>query len=423
MKAFTFLFLALSLVLLYGCSEDTCVNEQTYTVYHPVYVHPDTIDKEIILEPARPLKAPGKIYFYNDYIFINEPFEGFHIINNSVPSAPINERFVKLEGNVDLAVINDYLYADAYTDLVVVDLHNMNKPTQINRKPDVFKSQYEKLQSGAFFSHYKNSKVTTTIDCNHPYWGREYYSKDGNLNVASGFDPSVGGNGGVIPGGAVGKGGSLARFTISKEHLYVVGTNQLYTISVGQDGSVSEPTVTDLPWGIETIFPYQDFLLVGANNGMHLISIADPANPQIRGKFDHARSCDPVVAENDIAYVTLRNGTECQGYINQLEIIDVKNVEKPTLLHTIPMDHPHGLAVEEDYLYLCEGIHGLKVFKTTDLANIKSNQVGSYNNFHAWDVISLKGHSLLVIGNDGFRQYDHNDPTNLKLISTIPVQN
>lgn len=420
-QIFTFLLLV---CLFQSCTKDTCTNKQTYNVYDPVYVLPDSVDKNITIESARPLKNPGKIYFYKDYIFINEPYEGFHIINNKIPSAPVNERFVKLQGNVDLAVMNDYLYADAYIDLVIIDLRNMDNIKQTDRKAGVFNSHYHYQGSGAILSHYKKTERTETVDCSNEYYGRGFFFKNNsliaNVKFSSGFDAS--GRGGVIPGGAVGQGGSLARFTLSKGHLYAIGNSELYSFTINESGQVNDPKITNLPWGIETIFPYKEYLFVGANNGMHLLSIENPSEPTVTGTFQHARACDPVVAQDDIAYVTLRDGTECQGFLNQLEIIDVKDVKNPKLLYTVPMDNPHGLAVDGDYLYLCEGTHGLKVFNTKDLANLKDNQVGSYKDFHAWDVISLSGHSLLVIGNDGFRQYDHSNPEKLVLISTIPVQ-
>jgi hypothetical protein len=232
---------------------------------------------------------------------------------------------------------------------------------------------------------------------------------------------SQSGTGGIAPS-QVGKGGSMARFTISKQHLYAIGSNEIFALHIQDNGTVSDPVSTPLPWGIETIFPYKDYLFIGAAAGMHILTLEDAARPKLASTFEHARACDPVVVDDDIAFVTLRDGSECAGFTNQLEVIDVKDILKPKKLHTFAMSHPHGLAVDNGYLYLCEGKHGLRVFDIADLAKINSNEVGHYTGFHAWDAISLTGHSLLLIGEDGFRQYDHNDPKNLKLISKIGKQ-
>ena len=74
--------------------------------------------------PSQALKNPGKIYIYGNYIFLNEPDAGIHIIDNSQPTAPKNLAFIPIPGNVDLAVTGNTLYADSYSDLVTFDISN-----------------------------------------------------------------------------------------------------------------------------------------------------------------------------------------------------------------------------------------------------------------------------------------------------------
>lgn len=418
MKKGLFLLTLLWMVFIASCTKDKCTNEMTYSLIEPVYVLPDSLSQPAESQAPRKVQNPGKIYFYKDYIFINEPREGFHVINNEDPANPINEQFIAIKGNVDIAVMNDYLYADAYTDLVILDLKNVRAITQINRKPDVFKSYYHQYANGYILSHYKETKVQQTLDCSNVNFGKPYYEdalglfydKSNSLSSTSG---SI-----VLPS-QVGKGGSMARITINKGYIYTIGQSEIFALQIHNNGSVSDPTHTSLPWGIETIFPYKEYLFIGAAAGMHILSLENPSIPKLASTFEHARACDPVVVQDDIAYVTLRDGTECQGFVNQLDVIDVKDILKPKYMYSHKMSHPHGLAVEGDYLYLCEGQHGLKVFDIKDKAKISANQVGHYQGFHAWDAISLTGHSLLIIGEDGLRQYDHKDPNNLVLLSKI----
>ncbi|RZK15754.1 MAG: hypothetical protein EOO86_15965, partial [Pedobacter sp.] len=91
---------------------------------------------------ATEAKKTGKIYIYNDYLFINEPNEGIHIYNNVNPSAPVNIAFVQIPGNVDLAIHNNILYADSFIDLLAFDISNMNSIKQVKRVNDVFKQVY-----------------------------------------------------------------------------------------------------------------------------------------------------------------------------------------------------------------------------------------------------------------------------------------
>ncbi|MBK9254903.1 MAG: hypothetical protein IPM42_05395 [Saprospiraceae bacterium] len=407
-----------------SCTKDSCTNKVTYTEYTPVYVLPEEYKKPARTEAPKTITHPGKIYFYKDYIFINEIREGFHMVNNQDPSNPVNERFIAISGNIDFAVMNDYLYADSYTDLVIIDLRNIQNPTQVFRKEGVFNTHYFTNGSNALLSHYKETDITTTIDCDDPHWGNTwFFNKNGNVLIdVFAFDNAGSVNSSNNGSPVVGQGGSMARFTITHSHLYAIGNSEMYAMPIQSNGDVSEPVKTQLPWGIETLFPYQNYLFVGANNGMHIMDLKIPSAPVHVSTFTHARACDPVVVQNDIAFVTLRSGSRCDGFLNQLEVLDVKDILNPKLLHTFPMENPHGLAVEGNYLYLCEGEFGLKVFDISDLSKIGQKKVEHKTGFHAWDAIAVKNKALLVIGNDGFRQYDYKKPTDLKLLSRIDVK-
>ena len=130
----------------------------------------------------------------------------------------------------------------------------------------------------------------------------------------------------------------------------------------------------DIEWGIETIFPYEDKLFIGARNGMHIFDNSNPSNPVQVSSFLHVRSCDPVVVQDDTAYVTLRGGfEECNGFTNQLDVIDISDISDPQLIASYPMDFPNGLGIDGSSLFICEGQFGLKVFDATDPLTIGDN--------------------------------------------------
>lgn len=66
-----------------------------------------------------------KIYAYKDYIFINDVDKGFHVIDNQDASNPKSIAFIKLEGNYDVSVKDDKLFADSYGDLVIFDISDV----------------------------------------------------------------------------------------------------------------------------------------------------------------------------------------------------------------------------------------------------------------------------------------------------------
>jgi hypothetical protein len=415
------------MVFAMSCVTDSCSKERTYIRYDQVFVTPDDYrPSEVNFEEPRAMKQPGKIYFYQNLILINEVREGIHFVDNSNPKNPQQLGFLPIPGNHDMAIQNDVLYADGYTDLVLIDISTVSNPRLLDRREDVFQSHYFGNAEG-ITSHYEPTEVTETIDCDNPEWGQSWFRQgnavflDQSLWSGNAETYIASGPTGGPQVNQTGQGGSMARFTITKNHLYAVGSAEIFSLPIAADGSVGPSTETDLPWGIETIFPYEDLLFLGANNGMHIMSLDDPDQPKHESTFTHANACDPVVVQNDIAYVTLRGGTTCGGFNNQLDVLDVSDIHNPELLHTYSMSNPHGLAVLDNLLFICEGEHGLKVFDVDDISQIDENQYSHLTGFHAFDAIALRGTSLLVIGDDGFRQYDFSAPTNMELMSHIYV--
>jgi hypothetical protein len=81
------------------------------------------------------------------------------------------------------------------------------------------------------------------------------------------------------------------------------------------------------------------------------------------------------------------------------------------------MKRPFGLAVTNDYLYLCDD--GLKIFDKTNPLDLKEKS--HTTGFDAYDIIALDASQLILIGADGFYQFDASDPANPKQLSRIPV--
>jgi hypothetical protein len=410
------LYLALMLLfawVLNGCLEDNCTRETKFIQYTPVYLTSQELQDVKVTSP-RTLEKPGKIYFYKHLIFINEINEGIHIIDNSEPSNPINLSFIQIPANIDMAVYDKYLYADNGDDLLTFNISNLDNIELVDREEDVFPQLYE--YDGQIMAYYETEEVMEEVDCasNGGFIerGGGIFLASANVDMAS------------VPGSAEsGVGGSMARFTISQGHLYVVDDWQLNVFNVANDAASPEKiNDVNVGWGIETIFPYGDKLFIGSSAGMFIFENSDPTAPYQLSNFEHARACDPVYVKDNYAYVTLRSGTWCEGYTDQLDLIDISDLEKPSLEKTFKMDNPHGLSIKENDLYLCEGDFGLKVFDISDPMKLDKKKRSHLEDFHAYDVISVPGTDvLLVIGDDGFYQFDASDPKNLVQISKIEV--
>jgi hypothetical protein len=394
-----------------SCVKDTC--KKTYRIYTPQYKKLSQVRAEMTSQPAEAIASPGKLYVYGNYIFLNERGKGVHIIDNSNPAAPRNTAFIKIPGSYDMAVKGNYLYADSYSDLVVLDISNPNNVTPKKFIDNILKdygiywgNQTDPAKVDVLVGY---SERDTTVDCNYPWfrWG-------GCANCAV-FDSR---GGAVVAAPVNGVSGSMARLTIAKDYLYGVSTSSLYSFSL-EDASNPKLTANKMfGWGIETIYPFRDKLFIGSTSGMFIYDITNPSNPAAMGQFSHVRSCDPVIADDDYAFVTLRSGTTCQGFNNQLDILDIKYLSSPTLLKTYQMTNPHGLSKDGNLLFICDGKDGLKIYDCTNLNDLQL--VKRFKELNTYDVIAMNGIAILV-AEDGLYQFDYTNKNNIRMISRIAI--
>jgi hypothetical protein len=429
--SFYAIFLLFS-VLFQGCLKDTCKDVQTFTQWNPVFKTDAEMNVNPIFEVTRALKNPGKIYFYDKYLLINEQKRGIHIIDNSNLTAPKNIGFIKIDGNIDMAIKGNMLYVDSYDDLLCIDITSITSPKLAKRNDAVFPSTFWRDPTRGWLVDYEPEKITREIDCNDPRlagggWERGWFSSAdqiftaGTKSAQSAFSSSPSAS--ARPAGV---GGSMARFTLVSEYLYTVDQSSLRTFTISKLDNPILSNTTVLGWGIETIFPYKDKLFLGSNSGMFIVDIVNPTLPKLLSNFSHARKCDPVFVDGDLAYVTLNGSGSCGGNGSQMDIIDISNLSQPKLLKTYPMTKPKGLSILDNMLYLCDD--GLKIYDVTKWDNIDQNLKAHITGFDTYDVISffenannIKQRVAMVIGKDGFTQLDVTNPAAPKELSRISV--
>lgn len=218
-------------------------------------------------------------------------------------------------------------------------------------------------------------------------------------------------------GNTIGLGGSLTRFAINGNYLYLVDRNAIQVFNT-QNNVFEKLGSVDVASGLETIFVKGNYLYLGAMDAMFIYDISTPQSPTFIFRYSHITSCDPVVVQGNRAYVTLRSGTQCNAGSNALEIIDITNPNNPTLVANYPMTSPHGLGVDGNLLFICEGSAGLKVYDITNERSIKLQK--EITDIDAYDVIPKDG-LLTLTGEDGIFQYRYDSKGEVNLISTIPV--
>lgn len=400
-----------------ACVKDACKETHTYTYYEPVYKTKAEARANIRSNPAKTIQRPGKLYIRGNYIFLNDVDRGVHVIDNSNPSQPRNLAFIDIPGNLDIAVKGNTLYADMYTDLVTIDIAN---PLQIVVK---------KITDGIFPYRYYNGGFTPvsnmvivdwvphdtvmTSSCTDSglFWGTR---SDVWMSAQSG---GAGGSS-APPTSPIGQGGSMARFTIVNDRLYTVSTSDLDVFNIVNTNDPTHTNSITVGWQIETLYPFQNKLFIGSMTGMYIYDVSYPDMPTVVGQFSHVRTCDPVIADNNYAYVTLRSGTPCEGFTNELDILRLDNLSNPPLVKVYEMTNPHGLSKDGNYLFICDGKQGLKVYNASNVMNLQL--VKQVSGIDTYEVIAYNNIALVVAG-DGLYQYDYSNINDIRLLSKMNI--
>jgi hypothetical protein len=416
-----FCFLAFLAFLSNGCMKDKVT--RTYTISTPIYEVLTKFRETIKSQPSVDISNPGKITVAGKYIFLSEPNVGIHVIDNSNPSSPKNVSFINIPGNEDMAIKGNTLYADAYGDLVSFDITDPLNVVAKNFATNVFPDHSiyylgAAYTAGAVFNPdsinvivgWSTRDTTVDYDANYNIYP-VYFTNCANCSMFA--VPAAANQSNAV----VATNGSLARFSIINNFLYTVGPNNLLAFDISQPFAPGFTSTVLVDWHVETIYPLKDKLFVGTNNGMYMYDIqTSPANPSLIGQFVHARGCDPVIADNDYAYITLNDSSACLGFYNELQIVNIKDMANSFMVKSYQFTHPDGLSKDGNNLFICDGKDGLKVYDATDVTNLLL--LKQLKDAEVYDVIAQNGLAI-VMAKDGLYQYDYTDLNNIHLVSKL----
>jgi len=384
-------------LLLVSCSlfkdeiiDDREMVEVAYFV--PQYETTAQLAAKVTVESPKDYAEAGKIVTYQNYIFINKPNEGVHVVDNSNPAAPVNLHFINIPGSLDLTIIDDHLYSDMFSALVVFDISDVTQPDLI-----------EDFTVEEIFYYNPYRTLDTAIRLGESFAYTQYESIDDSRGIVTGWEVEIrqepleeqimylrledtaiaetASSDQVNGFNEVSTAGSMTRFLPIDRYLYTINFNELVLFSIGDN--------------------YQPTRFARLDTGTQ--AETSPSNPNYLNSIEHFRSCDPVVADENYAYVTLRGGTNCFTETNELQIIDIRTPEELSVVARQVMFNPHGLAIHEDYLLVCDGTAGLKV---VDVTNRNEPEILSTDNIpFAYDII-VDFPSAIVVGEGVLYQYD-----------------
>jgi hypothetical protein len=415
MGARTVFLLLVTILGFISCDDIDDSKYAEYLVAKPIKMSVAEFKADVGIIAPVPMEESGKIYVYEDLIFVNDKYKGVHIIDNRNPLAPKKIGFIKIPGNVDISIKDNYLYADSITDLIVLDISDIDRIKMVNRLENVLRDNVVFPLEADIFEwqeiDYRNEIVVgwetvverRLIEEVQPAFSREF---DMAFTNAANSPTSV-----------TGQGGSLARFMIVSDFLYAVDSHNINVFNIQDLGNPQDLEDVFAGFDIETIFNRGNHLFLGSMRGMYIYDISSPAKPTFISEFQHGTACDPVVVDGDYAYVTLRGGNMCGATESGLFIVDISDITNPVLSKTYPMESPYGLGIKGEKLFVCDGSSGLKVYDKTDIENLVP--LNHFKGIDAFDVIPLETH-LLMVGAEIIYQYEYLEDT-IKLLSTLKL--
>ena len=231
---------------LLGSCQDEVV--ERYKVSSPVYMSYNDLRKAVTIAPdtKTELRKPGKIYYWNNYLLINENNKGIHVIDNSDPSKPKFKTFISIPGNVDMSVKDGILYADSYIDLVALDINDINNIKEVNRLDSVFPYTLPEMDNRLVLEQI-NQQKGVVVGYTEKYVEKDLYKPEGNyyptyrgmvfedamyMNFAK---SSTSGSTTSATNSGIGIGGSMARFAIDSVSLYAINqSSQILIFDITQ---------------------------------------------------------------------------------------------------------------------------------------------------------------------------------------------
>lgn len=408
----SFWLIAVCLFMFTACNDEEGNNE-TAKFAVPIVKTLSEIRNSISIESAQPTQSDGKIYVTQNLLFYVAQESGIHVFDNSNPQNPQNMIFINLEGVHDIAIKGNYLYADNFVDLVVFDISDLNNISLVRTVENVLEFYPAYPEEAEFYAYDEYPGVNEIMvgfrieTRKKPDYNEVMLANDAFALLES------------SSGGTIGTGGSFAKFQINNNALYTVENFELNVFNI------SNPTQTFFDKSIymtewmgggifETLFKQKEFLFIGSTNGMYIVNAFDEFNPYFVSGFSHATACDPVVVHANTAYITVRGGSTCGAIEDQINVIDITNIENPTLISTYLLNQPYGLGIRNNVLYVCAD-GNLNVFDATNSAELVLQN--TYND-QVKDVIALDTH-LIAVGTNKIVQYNYGDNHTLEVISTV----
>lgn len=423
------------LVILQSCQKDKLeVVPKTYNLYQPVFVDMDDYRQNAgTLETARPIRNPGGVLTYGDYLFISEVNAGIHIIQNAEPSNPRIIGFIALSGVDELSIRDNFLYAADYVDLAIFDLSNPEIPELVQRSQNLFTDFIDQTDKGILVD-YELAEQQLTVAVNDPnyqkdiFWveSEQAYAVEQSLKPIDGSIASRDGKEALnIKPNPVSSG--LARvqskFSISDNYLYFI-KDEILQIRTFSSGGVPQANAQMDEFGqIQSVLAYDNYLVLSGDRGLFVLDNRVRSAPRLIENFRSYTTCSPTFFMGNFGYIGVRTGA-CGRYTSNRGIF-VHNFSEPepVLWQILAADNPYDIEIVGQQVLIADGANGILIHRTeSSTAEGVIMQADQFIEQDAFQLTAIPGSSIVVVvGESGIHQYDFSQPETPQQLSVIPL--
>lgn len=142
-------FLGLMVISLYACDKPE-LDLYDGPGKKPVYLPASELG-DIRSEAPQPIVASGAIFLRDTLLFMLEQYKGIHVFSLKDSIQTVNLAFIKIPAITDFTLSDQYIYADSWKDIVVVDISNLYQARETSRLRNLLNpSMFPPLYDGYF---------------------------------------------------------------------------------------------------------------------------------------------------------------------------------------------------------------------------------------------------------------------------------
>jgi len=338
--------------------------------------------------------------------------------------------------NYDIAIAGNYTYLGQGNDLVILDITNNTKTSEISRTstPSTINAialagKYAYVANGengliiADITNVSAPTITGNISID---------SITSDICVAGNYAYMIGSNGLSVMDISNASSpthvssyiaGEMSDIAISGNHAYIISKDnfddeEFYSLLIVDITDPIAPTPTGT-YGIGeggSVAIAENYAYVSSGSSILIIDIADPAAPEFAGSYEVGNIVNEITVSGEYAYLT--------GY--SLTILDITNPLAPLLVSTYDIGNAQEMDISEDYVYVINSINGRSngviILKITDPTI--PTYVDTYATTHnAYDVTTSGNYAYVADYNNGLIIVNTTDPSALKVEKSIGIEN